>query len=398
MALLAVPAMALALATTTVTSYMPVLAKSFTSSSTVIGVVVGAEGFLALWLPLAAGTWSDQVRTRIGGRLPFLLVATPVVTVALALMGFVSSIGQMALVVFVFFVGYLLAYEPYRALYPDAVPDRQAAKSQGVRGVAQGIGTGLALVGGGLLFGIAKPVPFLAAAAVVPVAVVLFTRHLVRRRIPSQDYDERQSLRDNARDLAALLREHPALRHFLVANGLWELSLSALKTFVVLYITVAVGLSLDASSAVLGAAIVCVMGAAAAAAKLGDRLGKLRLMKFALPVYGAGLLIPFVTQSPFVLGPVVPVLAFGGGLIMTLPYAILMPLMPEEEHGALTGFYSLSRGVGTMLGPLFAGLAISLSGGYPAMWLVSAGAILASVAFLLALERSAADRDALQTA
>jgi MFS family permease len=232
----------------------------------------------------------------------------------------------------------------------------------------------------------------------VPVAVGFFSRHLIRRGIPSQDYDERQSLRDNARDLAALLREHPALRHFLVANGLWELSLSALKTFVVLYITVAVGLSLDASSAVLGAAIVCVMGAAAAAAKLGDRLGKLRLMKFALPVYGAGLLIPFVTQSPFVLGPVVPVLAFGGGLIMTLPYAILMPLMPEEEHGALTGFYSLSRGVGTMLGPLFAGLAISLSGGYPAMWLVSAGAILASVAFLLALERSAADREALQTA
>jgi MFS family permease len=397
--LLAIPALALALATTTVTSYMPVLAKGFTGSSTVVGVVVGAEGFLALWLPLAAGAWSDQLRTRIGGRLPFLLGATPVVTVALVFMGFVSAIWQMAVVVFVFFVGYLLAYEPYRALYPDAVPDRKAAKSQGVRGIAQGVGTGVALVGGGLLFGIAKPAPFIAAAVLVPCAVALFGHHLISNDgVPSQSYDERQTVRENARDLLELMKEHPALRHFLLANGLWELSLSALKTFVVLYITVAVGLSLDASSAVLGAAIVFVMGAAAVAAKLGDRLGKLRLMKLALPVYGAGLLIPFFTQSPFLLGPIVPVLAFGGGLVMTLPYAILMPLMPEEEHGALTGFYSLSRGIGTMLGPLLAGLAITGFGGYRGMWLVAGGAVLASVVFLLRLERSADDRESLQAA
>jgi hypothetical protein len=29
--------------------------------------------------------------------------------------------------------------------------------------------------------------------------------------------------------------------------------------------------------------------------------------------------------------------------------------MPEDEHGALTGFYSLSRGVGITVGPVLAG-------------------------------------------
>src|SRR5947209_5132019 len=82
LALLAVPSFALALATTTVTSYMPVVAKQFTGSTLIIGVVVGAEGFLALWLPLAAGAWSDRLRTRFGGRLPFVLGATPVVVLA----------------------------------------------------------------------------------------------------------------------------------------------------------------------------------------------------------------------------------------------------------------------------------------------------------------------------
>ncbi len=73
--------------------------------------------------------------------------------------------------------------------------------------------------------------------------------------------------------------------------------------------------------------------------------------------------------------------------------------MPREEHGLLTGYYSLSRGLGTMLGPLLAGLAIQLlkgplhsTQGFGAMWLVCSGAILASIPFLRAFRRSEADR------
>jgi MFS family permease len=85
---------------------------------------------------------------------------------------------------------------------------------------------------------------------------------------------------------------------------------------------------------------------------------------------------------------------------MTLPYAVLMPLMDDEEHGTLTGFYSLSRGVGTALGPLIAGAAISaLSGaftatkGYQAMWGVCAVAVLASLVPLRALRRATGGSD-----
>jgi MFS family permease len=106
----------------------------------------------------------------------------------------------------------------------------------------------------------------------------------------------------------------------------------------------------------------------------------------ALWVYGIGLLVPFFTQTAWLVAPVLPFVAFGGGMILTLPYAILMPLMPEEEHGLLTGFYSFTRGIGILAGPLIAGLAISalrnqLAGtqGFAAMWLVCGAAILASI-------------------
>ena len=80
--------------------------------------------------------------------------------------------------------------------------------------------------------------------------------------------------------------------------------------------------------------------------KLGDSIGRARVMRAALVVYGLGLLIPFVSTVPWVVALAAPLVAFGGGVTMSLPYALLMPMMPRGAHGAVTGLYSLSRGVG----------------------------------------------------
>jgi MFS family permease len=108
-----------------------------------------------------------------------------------------------------------------------------------------------------------------------------------------------------------------------------------------------------------------------------------------LLVYGLALTVLIFTHSHIVVIAVAPVIAFGGGLTVTLPYAILIPLMPKDSHGILTGFYSLSRGLGVMLGPLLAGIAIQLlrgqfaaTHGYAAMWIVTAAAIFASIPVL----------------
>jgi Na+/melibiose symporter-like transporter len=45
------------------------------------------------------GSWSDRLRTPLGSRLPFILAATPALVVALAVLGFVQSIAQAAIVV-----------------------------------------------------------------------------------------------------------------------------------------------------------------------------------------------------------------------------------------------------------------------------------------------------------
>ena len=89
---------------------------------------------------------------------------------------------------------------------------------------------------------------------------------------------------------------------------------------------------------------------------------------------------------------------------MTMAYALLMPLMPDDEHGALTGFYSISRGVGIVLGPILAGALIWLtkggvfkaSHGFQAMWIVCAAATFGSLFFLRRMARASEDRQRLE--
>src|SRR3954471_16667524 len=112
LALLGLPTLALALAITAVSTYLPTVAREFTASNAVIGVLIGGEGLGAIVLPMIVGAWSDRARTPLGGRLPFVAAGTPVVMLGLVMMGFVGSIGALALAVAIFFAGYFVAYEP----------------------------------------------------------------------------------------------------------------------------------------------------------------------------------------------------------------------------------------------------------------------------------------------
>jgi MFS family permease len=346
LAILGVPTFALALAITTVSTYLPVLAEEFSDSSIVIGLLIGGEGLIALWLPLVVGSWSDRLRTPLGSRLPFILAATPALVVALAVLGFVDSI---------------------------------AGRAQSSQAIFRGLGTFLALVGGGLLISISDPLPFLATALIVGLTMGAFCVAGVRYRRRERPVQE-EAVGEVVRRLADLVRGRRDLQAFLVANSLWELALAALKTFVVLYVTKTLGLSLAGSSLAIGVAASVILVGAVVSGKLGDNLGRARVMRVALVVYGLGLLIPFASTVPWVVALAAPLVAFGGGVTMSLPYALLMPMMPRGAHGAVTGLYSLSRGVGTSLGPLLAGVAIQAAGGdYRWTWLVCGAAILVSI-------------------
>jgi len=399
--LLGLPTLGLALAITVVSTYLPVLAEDLGSSTTIIGLIIGGEGLMALFLPLVTGAWSDRLNTRFGGRLPFMLAATPPAVAALVLLGFAGSMGTIAVLVAIFFAGYFVAYEPYRALYPDLVPDDVAGRSQGNQAVWRGGGTALALVGGGLLFDLDRSLPFVVGGLVLAGTVGVFVWGVVRSgHVHRTAEDDCNTARQSFAQVLALVRERRELRLFMAANALWELAIAALKTFAVLYITKGLGHSVATASAIVGGVSIFLLGGAVVSGRLADRLGTERVMEGALWIFGLGLLIPFLVTNQLVVGLTAPLIGVGGAVLMTLPFALLIPLMPEGAHGAVTGYYSLSRGIGVSLGPLLGGVAIGALGGplastdgYAAVWGVCSVSVLLSIPLLRALRRAACAAD-----
>jgi MFS family permease len=383
LAVLGLPTFAYALATTIVTTYLPVIARDFGASNVIVGLLIAVEGIMALLVAVPAGALSD----RRPSRLPFVTWGTPPLVLTLALMGFVGSLPLALVAVVVFFAAYFVAYEPYRALYPDLVDDEIAGRGQSTQALWRGAGTIVAIASGGVLLAAGEPLPFLAGAVITAVAIAIFLARLPREGV--EHTPRAGGLRSDLRRLRVLVARRGDLRAFMVANGLWEASLGALKTFIILYLTVGLGVGTGMAGLAVGGTAVFIAAATPISGKLADRFGTIRVMRVALLVYGLGLLVPFFFDDKILVAAVTPVVGFGGGVVMTLPYALLIPLMERDDHGLTTGLYSLSRGVGTALGPLLAGVAINVLGGvfdgtqgYQAMWGVCAGAVLLSVPVL----------------
>jgi MFS family permease len=385
LALLGLPTFGLALSITVVSTYLPTVARQFTASTTIIGLLIGGEGLGAVALPIVVGVWSDRLRTRWDGRLPFVAIGAPIAAAGLVAMGFVGSLTGIAVAVAIFFVGYFVAYEPYRALYPDLVPDEVAGRAQSTQAIWRGSGTGLALLGGGLLLALGQAAPFTVSALVLLAAVASFVWLMGRTPRPEQRHSSMR-VGETIREMTGVLLHDPPLRAFFCANALWELSLGALKTFVILWMTRGLGLKLGTASLIVGGAALLILVGAATSGRLADRFGQHRVVFWSVLAFGLPMAIPLLSTSHPLIVASGPCIALGGGVLMSLPFALLQPLMPADRHGALTGYYSVSRGLGVMLGPLLGGVAVSAASGlldatqgYAAMWAVCGVAALASL-------------------
>ena len=356
------------------------------------------EGLLAISLPILIGSWSDRVDTRLGRRMPFVLAATPIAVVALILMPVFGSLLAIGVLLLCFYIGYFSYYAPYRALYPDLVSDELRGRSQSFQATWREAGLGLSLVGGGILLGLWQPLPFLIAAVVLSaVTLVLFLSVEEPSVDDEEDAQREQGLRQTFERLRELVRGRPVLRWLIIANALWESTIAALKTFAVLYITVGLGRSPAVASAVLAFVAVAVLAAAVTGGKLADRFGHLRVVRTTLWFYGLGSLLFLFTSSLWLL-PAVFVVAFAAGILLALPYSLMMGLMPAQNHGAAAGLYEFSRGAGVVLGPVLAGVAIELSQpvleatqGYSAVFGVVSAAILLSIPFVRRIDAEAVE-------
>jgi MFS family permease len=389
-------AFGLAWSITTVAAYLPPILERFTDSTTLVGLVLAAEGVFAFFVPLLVGPMSDATQMSLGRRRPFMLLALGPMAVSLALIGFVHSFIGIAVALFAFFFAYYIYEPPYRGLYPDLLPDTYFGRAQGVQHLFRGAALGGALVGGGFLFSVWSPFPFVLAAGITLLAcgaVVVLVRE------PPVGPPQYERLRTFLAQPLRVVSREKNVRRFLIANAAWEATFAGMRTFVVLYVIKGLGEPLYVSSTVLAVVAVGYMVAAALATRFGDHWGLGNVILGASVVYGACLLGAGLagTWHWWYYGIIFPA-AMAGGTVMTLAWGLLFKVSPSTDRGTVTGLATTTKGIGLIVGPLVAGAAIDISspylaatGGYAALWPAMAIPVLAAIPFVLKLAEAEAE-------
>ena len=111
-------------------------------------------------------------------------------------------------------------------------------------------------------------------------------------------------------------------------------------------------------------------------------------MRVGLVVFFGGCMLGFFMRDIKWAFIFLPIFGLGGSIVLTLPYAILMSLMPKEHIGQFTGMFSMMRGLANIVAPVLAGAAIDIASRYmpegteyAVVWLYSAVMILISLFF-----------------
>ncbi len=348
-------AFGLAFSITTISVALPPLLHAFTNSGSMIGLVIGAEGFFALTLSPIVGPWSDSFHTPLGRRRPFMLVALGPMAFCLLLIPFMPNLWTTTLLVLAFYFAYYLYEPPYRGLFLTAAFVTTAACGVTILLVREDGGHGRVFEG------------FLA---------------YIRRswNIFWQEGD---------------------VRRFLIANSAWEGTFAAARSFVILYVIDGLHESKTVSGEILGAVAFGYVIAAVFAGRLGDRFGIARVIFFASFVYGTGFLVGGLAEQWHVwyFGLIIPV-AVAGGTVMTLAWGLLYKIVPAEHRGAVSGLATTTKGIGLLIGAPVAGLAIDLArpyldatNGYQILWPVCALPILGAIPLLVRLMQAESEAD-----
>jgi predicted MFS family arabinose efflux permease len=411
---------------TLIAALLPVLLAPHAPSTFWIGAVIASEGAFALFLPYLAGVASDSLPPRFsrlfGPRGALLFVAMPIMAGALLLIPFRDSFWGLAGAAIIYFAALHAYSTPLRALLIDAAPRDRWGSVQGAMGATHLGGVIYGLVGGGLLFSIAEPLPFVVGAVLVLATsgITLTTAWRMDlggtaqaegnpggngvasgtaqaegnpggNGVASGTGSEWQPQRE-VRFWKDLMRRRET-RQFLIANVLWNAGTEGIRPYLFLFATVVLGVAVQqASLAMLGFLVAAGVGSVLAG-RFGDRIGRPRILVIGAVLAGVAMLFGFFVRDLLTLVLLLIPAGVGAAALVSLPYPVFESVVDEDDIGRSTGAFYMSVGVARITAPLLVGAAIDLAAtwmpeqqGYPIMWPM-AGTLILLGALVLQLTR-----------
>jgi len=377
-------------------SYVPIfLGKDFALDASMVGTILTINTVLVFLIQPGIGSLSDRIRTRIGRRMPFILIFAPLAAIGFAILPMLVQ-PSMLMVFIVVLVLTIIALAMFRtpviALMPDITPSQFRSQANGLINLMGGIGAILAFAGGAMLFKMNPAYPFWAASLLLVLAVgIVFWQIREPQDSTTKAVEARPGL---LASLGKIFQEkEKSALWLLLAIFAWFVGYNAVSKFFTLYGVMA--LKMDASQASFLLTFLALMFVLFAvpsgyiAAKFGRRktiltgialVGVLAVIVRFLPtgLQTSGLLLPLMLA----------LIGIGWALININSLPMVVDIAPQTELATYTGLYYFASTSAAVLGPFIAGLLIDALGkDYGVIFTIAAVMFAIAFVFMLFVRR-----------
>ncbi len=357
--------------------YSPILsvyAQSLGASFTTVGLVVGAYGFVQMWLRIPLGVWSD----RLGRRLPFLYAGHFFNLVGC--LGLAMAPTPIYLIAFRGVLGISAAtWVAFTVLFASYFPPDQSPKAMGVVTAVNGISLIVVNGSGGQIAQMWGMGATFYAGAVLAAMGLVATLPIKEHRTHRQPPTFKQIWRIMTHPALMLIAAITALNHY----TFWA------TTFGFIPVHAA---NLGASKLALGiigvAALVPYTLTAPMNHHFAARLGENRTVFTGILVMAVTMfLVPLIHNIPL-LAVAQGASGFGRGLVYPLLMGLSIREISGEDRATAMGVFQAIYAIGMFLGPATAGAVADVAGLSGAFIIAGAVSVVAAVAGLTLIGRT----------
>jgi MFS family permease len=380
-------------------NFVPLFLKKYVDSMGVRNVIMTIDNIFALFLIPIVAVWSDKARTKIGRRMPFILVTLPLTAILFALLPFAAASSLAALIVLIIALNVFKqgARGPVVALMPDIIPGEYRSEANGVinmAGAAAGIIASLVLgplmnpvISLPFLGRTAGKLPFLLAAFLVVASVALLFAFVKERNRDASSVEERSPIVKSIREIAGA--EDKSALLILIAIFLWFFGYQGVLPCLSTYMLDIVGVSVGQTSFAMGAAAVAMIVCAVPAGILATRFGRKRIIRASLlalvVVFAAVFLHEPITRSLGLSAParlysfLLLMFCFGAFWIAIIAnsFPMLWQMATYANMGMYTAVYYVAKESSSIISPPLTGLSSDFFG-IRSIFLIAAVSMLAA--------------------
>jgi MFS family permease len=366
-------------------SLIPPMLEDLGLAATVIGFIMTWDNIINMFLQPWVGSRSDRTHTRFGRRKPWLMLGAPLAAFFFILVPFVRE--NFVLIAFAILgtnIGMALFRSPTVAYLGDLFKPQDRSTANGVINLMGGLGGAAALFGGGALYKLGVPLPFIIGAGVMLIAigvVLMAVKEPPLEETFTADHEKQPGVMDSFR---VVWRNADKSGLFLLgAIFCWFVGWNAMEAFFTLYARNVLGIAEGTGTQMLTAFAAMLILFAIPSGLIATRIGRKRTIMIGLGGMILGLIMGFFVRSTTPLLIVLAAMGAFWALININSLPMVYDLGDEKQIGSYTGLYYFASSAAAIAGPVVAGVLIDLAGrNYSVLWIFSA-IFLAIAAFLM---------------